>query len=88
MNLRCRHCRKNIASERVIEESHSSDCQSYYVDPSEWEHAEKSATEDGKLVCPMCGGKIGRYSWSGYRCCGEWIAPSFAIHKVKVDPVD
>jgi dual specificity phosphatase 12 len=87
MYLRCRHCRQSIVAASVIEQ-HDTACQVFFVDPTEWEHVQSSITDDGKLQCPHCRSKIGRYSWSGHKCtCGKWMAPAFSIHKIKVDPI-
>ena len=41
-------------------------------------------------MCPnaKCDAKLGAWSWAGLQCsCGTWVAPSFSIHRNKVDEV-
>ena len=60
-------------------------CSSYFVDRMDW-MGEMDANE-GKIACPKCKGKVGKYFWSGVQCsCGAWITPAIQVAKAKVDP--
>ena len=59
-------------------------CTSYFVDRMGW-MGEMDANE-GRVCCPKCKAKLGKYFWSGTQCsCGAWVTPAIQISKAKVD---
>ncbi|KNC96191.1 uncharacterized protein SPPG_08345 [Spizellomyces punctatus DAOM BR117] len=65
-----------------------SQCASYHIEPVEWIKGVNDGELEGKIVCPnpKCEAKLGAWSWAGAPCsCGAWVAPSFSIHRNKVD---
>lgn len=41
-----------------------------------------------QVSCPKCNARLGSFSWIGHQCsCGQWVNPSFQIHKAKVDEI-
>ncbi|KAI9209360.1 protein-tyrosine phosphatase-like protein [Polychytrium aggregatum] len=65
-----------------------SKCNLFFIEPMEWIHGLDDGSVEGKIQCPKCESKLGSYNWSGSQCsCGEWITPSFALQKSKVDEV-
>ncbi|TPX71783.1 hypothetical protein SpCBS45565_g00972 [Spizellomyces sp. 'palustris'] len=66
----------------------ASQCASYHIEPVEWIKGVNDGELEGKIVCPnpKCEAKLGAWSWAGAPCsCGAWVAPSFSIHRNKVD---
>ena len=64
----------------------SSNCQSLFVEQSQWIESSVLGSSQGKLTCPKCRGRLGSYNWAGLQCsCGQWITPAFQIHKTRID---
>ena len=64
----------------------SSQCQSLFVQQTEWLDEIAIGRSQGKLICPKCSGRLGSFNWSGMQCsCGQWITPAFQIHKTRID---
>ena len=64
----------------------SSNCQSLFVEQSQWMENSVVGSSQGKLTCPKCRARLGSFNWSGLQCsCGQWITPAFQIHKTKID---
>eukprot|EP00743_Colponemidia_sp_Colp-15_P002062 GILK01002236.1.p1 GENE.GILK01002236.1~~GILK01002236.1.p1 ORF type:complete len:326 (+),score=56.94 GILK01002236.1:49-978(+) len=62
------------------------ECTSFFIEPISWMGQLQDV--EGKISCPnsKCPNKIGSWNWFGMQCsCGAWVAPSFQIHKSKVD---
>jgi len=39
-----------------------------------------------QLLCPKCSARLGSFNWAGEQCsCGQWVTPSFQVHKGRVD---
>lgn len=61
-------------------------CSSYFLEPIRWMESAIIDNVTGKLDCPTCGFKLGRFNWAGARCsCGQWITPALQIHVSNVD---
>ncbi|RKP19611.1 phosphatases II, partial [Rozella allomycis CSF55] len=86
--LRCGKCRSMVVeSNHVIDHSVKNECRIYFTEPLTFMIETELQQPSGKIYCKKCKNKLGSFSWSGTTCsCGEWIVPSFAISKDKVDP--
>ncbi|XP_078739989.1 dual specificity protein phosphatase 12 [Lampetra fluviatilis] len=63
-------------------------CTSLFVEPIRWMEAALVGVLEAPLQCPKCVCKVGAFSWRGERCsCGQWVTPSFQIHRSRVDEV-
>jgi dual specificity phosphatase 12 len=61
----------------------SEECSSIFVQEMDWIKYDPSEAM-GKIQCPKCNEKIGKYYLYGAQCsCGRWVAPGFQIHKSK-----
>lgn len=61
-------------------------CKSFFIQRKEWMDQSVLGTNQGKLNCPKCHGRLGSFNWSGMQCsCGQWVTPSFQIHKARID---
>ncbi|KAH7312734.1 protein-tyrosine phosphatase-like protein [Stachybotrys elegans] len=102
LSLRCKKCRRTLASSPFIIDhkspsdpssptSPSSACPHHFIEPLSWMRGEleKSAL-NGRLLCPnaRCGAAVGRYDWKGFKCtCGLWVTPAFSLQRARVDDV-
>jgi len=82
--LRCRKCRKTLATAQfIVALDHHGDgsaskpaaspgaCPHYFIEPLSWMRSTLEQGElDGRLSCPnvKCGASVGRYSWKGFQC--------------------
>lgn len=99
-SFRCKKCGSALfTTDHIIQHSNSSEgkefnyseskhdiCTSYFISNTSW--MEGYTEQTGRIICPnqSCDYKLGHYCWFGGRCsCGYWQAPSFQIHKSKVD---
>lgn len=85
--FRCKICRQEIFKERSIVHGMKKSCTSYFLDKPSWIEDDYSFKDD-KIYCinKKCQQKLGEMKISGNKCsCGEWFAPSFQIHKNKID---
>ncbi|TNV77468.1 hypothetical protein FGO68_gene12508 [Halteria grandinella] len=100
----CKKCRKVLFSEDNLEEhmskvkayntkTHSlrevsQECSSIFLEQMDWIVIEDESEQMGKISCPKCQEKIGKYYIYGAQCsCGRWVAPGYQIHKSKVDEI-
>ncbi|KAI6646426.1 Dual specificity protein phosphatase 12 isoform X4 [Oopsacas minuta] len=64
----------------------SSQCKSLFIEKTQWLEDMVLGSNQGKLTCPKCSGRLGSYNWAGMQCsCGKWITPAFQIHKARID---
>lgn len=78
--------RSPVQKAPVLEQPNSMQCSSYFLEPIKWMEDSIVGHINGKLECPHCNFKLGRFNWSGARCsCGMWITPSLQIHASNVD---
>lgn len=78
--------RPSVKNLTVLNQPHSMQCSSYFLEPIKWMEDSIIGHVNGKLECPHCNFKLGRFNWSGARCsCGMWITPSLQIHASNVD---
>eukprot|EP00127_Corallochytrium_limacisporum_P007395 Clim_evm14s250 gene=Clim_evmTU14s250 len=94
---RCKKCRRPLLQSMNILNHNSNNpkaCTSFFVEPLKWMkimvdadmHESPEQAMSGKLTCPSCQTRLGAFSWLGERCsCQEFVAPSFQIHKQRVD---
>ncbi|KAF1839292.1 dual specificity protein phosphatase 12 [Decorospora gaudefroyi] len=99
--LRCRKCRRVLATSQYLL-SHSSssnqtaeatpaassrNCAHYFLDPLSWMRPElEQGKLDGRLECPKCHTNVGKYAWQGMQCsCGEWVVPGISLSKGRID---
>lgn len=96
LNLRCKMCRRALATSPFIIDHQKSDkttaqCQHYFIEPLSWMRGElEKGTLNGRLLCPnaRCGAGVGRYDWKGFKCsCGGWVTPAFSLQKGRVDDI-
>ena len=83
---RCGACRRHLFDATDVVHGHDGDeCGSFVLEePLAW--MTQQLQGGGGRLCCECGAKVGHWSWTGMRCgCGEWLAPSFAVAKSKVD---
>ncbi|KYK54275.1 dual specificity phosphatase [Drechmeria coniospora] len=98
INLRCKKCRRTLATSRYIQahnpapRPHSlpqTSCPHHFVEPLSWMRAELEKGQlSGRLLCPneRCGAGVGRYDWKGIRCaCGAWVTPALSLQRARVD---
>lgn len=70
----------------VLKQNNSIQCSSYFLEPIKWMEDSIVGHLNGKLECPHCNFKLGRFNWSGARCsCGMWITPALQVHASNVD---
>ncbi|CAD5122482.1 DgyrCDS10905 [Dimorphilus gyrociliatus] len=80
----CGKCRKPLFYDNSIilhdDDKTTETCySSLFIEPVKWME-ENIQTLEGKVYCPKCKAKIGRFNWSGSKCtCGSWVTPSFHI---------
>jgi dual specificity phosphatase 12 len=98
-SLRCKKCRRTLAtSSFIIEHKPSGDdgaiqgpCPHFFIEPLGWMRRElEKGTLNGRLLCPnpRCGAAVGRYDWKGFKCsCGGWVTPGFSLQRARVDDV-
>lgn len=103
LELRCRRCRRALAtSQYLVEHSPreilenpasppvpSSACSHYFVDPLSWMRTElEQGKLDGRLECPKCKTNVGKYAWQGMQCsCGDWVVPGVSLAKGRIDEI-
>lgn len=97
LSLRCKMCRRTLATAPFIVDHQSSDahstgqCQHFFIEPLSWMRSILEKGElNGRLLCPnaKCGAGVGRYDWKGFRCsCGGWVIPAFSLQRARVDDV-
>ncbi|KAK5171270.1 tyrosine protein phosphatase yvh1 [Saxophila tyrrhenica] len=98
--LRCRKCRRTLATSLYVVALHKntkdqqpsrpgSECSHYFLDPLSWMRPELEAGKmDGRLECPKCKTNVGKYAWQGMQCsCGDWVVPGISLAKGKIDEV-
>ncbi|KAF2280603.1 dual specificity protein phosphatase 12 [Westerdykella ornata] len=100
--LRCRKCRRPLATSQYIVAHAVSDttensscrrppqaCAHYFLDPLSWMRPElEQGKLEGRLECPKCHTNVGKYAWQGMQCsCNEWVVPAISIAKGRVDEV-
>jgi dual specificity phosphatase 12 len=99
LTLRCKKCRRTLAtapfiSQHVASTSSSTfdprqPCPHYFLEPLSWMRSELEKGElNGRLNCPneRCGAAVGRYDWKGIRCaCGGWVTPGLSLQRARVD---
>ncbi|XP_039270430.2 dual specificity protein phosphatase 12-like [Styela clava] len=99
---KCKKCRKPVFEQRNIypHEIDSSKafhaklseintvmkCSSYFLEPIKWMEKNITSNLNGRLDCPYCSFRIGRFNWAGTQCsCGRWVTPALQIHASNVD---
>lgn len=99
LTLRCKKCRRTLATAPFINEHVASTasktfdprqpCPHYFIEPLSWMRSELEKGElNGRLSCPneRCGAAVGRYDWKGIRCaCGGWVIPGLSLQRARVD---
>ncbi|KAG4305334.1 hypothetical protein PORY_001504 [Pneumocystis oryctolagi] len=99
INFRCKKCRFLLAnSDYIIDHSplndethkisiYSSHCTHLFLEPLIWMKKElDNGNIEGKLNCPKCNSRIGKYAWQGMTCsCKKWVIPALSIQKGKID---
>ncbi|KAI9793500.1 MAG: tyrosine protein phosphatase yvh1 [Peltula sp. TS41687] len=97
--LRCRKCRRTLATEQFLvphpgddvgNQGGSSDpCAHYFLEPLSWMRSELGEGKlSGRLECPKCKANVGKYAWQGIPCsCGRWTVPGISLARSKVDEV-
>ena len=59
-------------------------CSAFFVNRMDWMGAMDA--NEGKIACPKCKTKLGKYFWHGTQCsCGAWVTPAIQVLKAKVD---
>ncbi|KAF2142436.1 uncharacterized protein K452DRAFT_326345 [Aplosporella prunicola CBS 121167] len=99
LELRCRKCRRPLATSAFITQHPSGDhagarpvasnCSHYFIDPLSWMRPElEQGKLDGRFECPKCRTNVGKYAWQGMRCnCGDWVVPAISLAKGRIDEV-
>lgn len=78
----------NTRTVTVISNTNVSKCSSYFLEPIKWMEGSIISNLTGKLDCPYCSYKLGRFNWSGAQCsCGKWVTPALQVHSSNVDKV-
>lgn len=85
---RCKKCRRVVATESnlIVHQDKGETCRrTFFIEPVAWMNCTQS--NEGKLLCPKCNGKLGSFSWiMGCQCpCGIKVAPAFYLTPSKVD---
>jgi hypothetical protein len=90
MELSCKKCRTALLLGSELLESHAltnpAKCTSYFAIELPSQFKLNSASNDGKIMCPICNSRVGNWCYSGSQCsCGDWVTPSFQFHLSKLD---
>eukprot|EP01105_Mastigella_eilhardi_P013443 TRINITY_DN3065_c0_g1_i3.p1 TRINITY_DN3065_c0_g1~~TRINITY_DN3065_c0_g1_i3.p1 ORF type:complete len:351 (+),score=80.10 TRINITY_DN3065_c0_g1_i3:26-1054(+) len=69
---------------RRIDGGPTEDCTSLFINQQDW--MKELGENQGKLLCPRCGQRVGSWKWDGMQCsCSAWQTPAFQIAKCRVD---
>src|SRR5262249_9018905 len=62
------------------------ECTSYFLQEEMHWMSFPQGKVTGKIVCPDCHARVGRYNWAGAQCsCGRWMVPFLSILKARVN---
>ena len=79
---------KHNFTHRKGQSSTTTHCQSLFLSQELNWMGDIGCSNEGKLFCPKCEGKIGLWNWSGTQCsCGTWVVPAIQIPLGRVDPI-
>eukprot|EP00026_Physarum_polycephalum_P003235 Phypoly_transcript_03245.p1 GENE.Phypoly_transcript_03245~~Phypoly_transcript_03245.p1 ORF type:complete len:803 (+),score=274.81 Phypoly_transcript_03245:77-2485(+) len=86
----CKMCRtklftsENLQSHQTVQGLKEGMCRMYFLDKLDW----MKEGAEGRLACPKCDQKLGRFDANGISCsCGEIVKPAYKVQKSRVDPV-
>jgi len=88
----CKMCRtklftsENLQSHQTVQGLKDGVCRMYFLDKMEWMKGADDA--EGRLACPKCDQKLGRFDDNGISCsCGEVVKPAWKVAKSRVDAI-
>ncbi|EMR11183.1 hypothetical protein PNEG_00776 [Pneumocystis murina B123] len=93
IHLRCKKCRLVLANSNYIIDHQPQQsfiqCTHFFLEPLAWMKNElDNGNIEGKLNCPKCSSRIGKYAWQGMSCsCKKWVTPALSIQKSKIDVI-
>ncbi|QSL65098.1 hypothetical protein MERGE_002403 [Pneumocystis wakefieldiae] len=91
--LRCKKCGVVLANSNYIIDHQPKEsfiqCAHFFLEPLAWMKSElDNGNIEGKLNCPKCSSRIGKYAWQGMTCsCKKWVTPALSIQKSKIDVI-
>ncbi|KTW28813.1 hypothetical protein T552_01443 [Pneumocystis carinii B80] len=93
IHLQCKKCRVVLANSNCIIDHKPPqsfiECSHFFLEPLTWMKNElDNGNIEGKLNCPKCNSRVGKYAWQGMHCsCKEWVTPALSIQKSKIDVI-